>query len=91
MYMKMEVEVNNNMQAKFWPAIWRRLSKRKGSRKDCVEIHSDEEASCKRRIKRWESKIKKELHQEDNTHLLESMRLVVSKVIINVIKEKKRV
>ena len=65
--------------------------KRKGLKKDCVELYLKEEESGNRRRKRWESKINKNLHQEDNAHLLEPMRLVVSKVIIKVIKEKKRV
>ena len=61
--------------------------KRKGVKKDCLEVSSDEDAGGKR-SKRWESKVNKDLHQSDNMGLLEPIRLVVCDIVIRAIKKK---
>ena len=57
--------------------------KRKYLKKSCIKITSDNDKCVK-----WESKIKKKLHHNDNVHLLEPTRLIVSHVIQKAIRNK---
>ena len=57
--------------------------KRRYLKKSCLKICSDNGECMK-----WESKIKKNLHHDDNVHLLESTRLVVTHVIQRAIRKK---
>ena len=61
--------------------------RRKNLRKNCLEVSSDEDVRGERKTKRLESRVNKNLHREDNIHLLETPRRVVALVVLRAIKE----
>ena len=81
------LNVNSYLRAKI---KLNKSGRRKGVKRTCLEVSSNENAGGKRST-RWESKVNKDLHQADNMHLLEPTRLVISDVVLRAIKEKKRV
>ena len=60
--------------------------KRRYVHKSCMAISSDEEGNGPKRVT-YESKIKLNLHQTDNHHLLEPIRLVVANVVERAIRK----